>query len=135
MIDSIPAQMLDTKTVVSRRFIVLTVAPVLCCMILVVFACHAMGHMEFTRALPLNPRALSALVCLYRGCYAWSWLAPVVSGLAAVILVCRRRCTIGALAALIGFMVIFTVFWLMFTLLTLYFANQSFLVTPPGRFG
>jgi len=119
-------QPLDTGTMVGRRLIMIIVAPVLCGMVLVVYASYGAGYLEFTHALPRRDLwDLPQLTDWYRSLYAWGWFGPALSSLAAIVLVCRRQCTIGSLASLIGFMVIFTTFWLVFTLLALYIGNQK----------
>ena len=120
---------LDTKTVVSRCFIVITVVPALCAMTFVVFASYFTGYFEFTMALPIWARKLGSLPQVaewHRYLYAWGWLGPALSSLAAIVLVCRRQCTLGALALFIGLMVLFTTFWLVFSLLAMQLCNQVF---------
>jgi hypothetical protein len=112
---------------VQRHLVVLIAVPVLCCMTVIAWGAITIADMEFTRAIGVSDNVFPAeITARYRLTYNYWWAGPIIAAIWAVVLVCRKKCSLATLVCYIQFAVVFVTVWGVFSVCTFYVANQSF---------
>lgn len=115
--------------VLNRKQTLPYVLGVVLCVFLVVTGLYSISKMEFNQsAWATSGRVPPALTTLFRQIYMWSWITATLTLLWGAALVSRKQSSIGAIGWFIATAAVQCAFWLMFMLLALYLANQTFKV-------
>lgn len=108
-----------------------TVLPLLCSveisLILLAGVSFGMGSVEFTYAAWTKSEYVVPAICdVYRRVYCYIWLLPLIWGGLAGVLLRKKECDLGELVWLLALAIVFSVSWALFTVLSLYLCNQTF---------
>ena len=114
-------------TLVKRPLVVLIAVPALLSMMAVIYIAFGAATMEFKYGcVSRDTEYPPVITAAYRDICPWGWVGPTLGVAGLIALLCRQRCTVGALALYIGFVAVFTTLWLTVTLLAFYLGNRHF---------
>lgn len=127
----IEQNVLRMGTLITRPLVTIIGTAVLCCLTVVVYFSIEAATLEFTMSVVNRDKGFYEMppyVARYRQIYSWGWCAPIGGLLGLTLLVCRKKCTLGALVVYIAVTCLFTAIWLTLTLFVFYLGNQCFWV-------
>jgi len=113
----------------SRNWILPIVVGAVACSAAIALVTTSVGHLEFHQAKwTHSPRSLPAIAEAFKAIYPVGWLLPLVTAVVGVFVLAKKLTNAVAIASWISLFAVAHVVWLLFTFLSIYLTNQSFVV-------